>query len=83
VPKSRVRKTTAYTPPPKRSAKKQPSPAWLAPVMVACFLLGIAWLATYYITNGEMWGMRALDYWNLIIGMALLFAGLGLSTKWR
>lgn len=83
MPKSRVRKTTAYTPPPKRSASKQPSPPWLAPAMVACFLVGIAWLAVYYITNGDMWGMRALDYWNLIIGMALLFAGLGLSTKWR
>ncbi len=38
MPKSRVRKTEVFTPPPKRSANKRVSPPWLAPTMVGFML---------------------------------------------
>lgn len=82
MPKSRVRKKAAYTPPP-RSARAKVSPPWLAPVMVACLVVGLAWIAVYYITNGTLAGMSALGGWNMVIGFALIIVGVVLSTRWR
>jgi hypothetical protein len=83
VPKSRVRRKAAYTPPPTRSAKKLPSPRWVAPTMLACFLLGIVWLTVFYITGSDVPGLRSLGNWNLLIGFTFIIAGFGLATQWR
>jgi len=82
VPKSRVRKKAVYTPPP-RPAKAKPSPRWLAPLMVACLLLGLAWIVAYYTVYTHVPGMAALGAWNMAIGFALIVAGIALSTRWR
>jgi hypothetical protein len=82
VPKSRVRKKPVYTPP-ARSVRRKASPPWVAPVMVACLVIGLVWIALYYITNGDLAGMSALGFWNLVIGFALIIAGVVLSTQWR
>ncbi len=83
MPKSRVRKKTAYTPPPTRSPKKKVSPPWVAPTMLACFLIGIVWLTLFYVTGSDMPVLGALKNWNLLIGFAFIVAGFGLSTQWR
>lgn len=85
MPKSRVRKTEVFTPPPKRSAKKKVSPPWLAPTMVGLMILGIIWLTLGYLTQYDFPGMNALggQAGNLFEGFALLIAGLGLATQWR
>ncbi len=83
MPKSRVRKKPVYTPPPTRSSKKAPSPPWLAPVMLACFLIGLAWIALYYITGANPPGLSVLSGWNLVCGFALIVVGVVLATKWR
>jgi hypothetical protein len=85
VPESRVRKTkkAVYTPPPTRSAKRKVSPPWLAPTMVSCFLVGLAWIALYYVTQGSMIGLRTLGPWNLVGGFGLIVAGVILATNWR
>ena len=49
VPKSRVRKKAVYVPPP-RSARAKVSPPWLAPTMVACLVIGLVWIAVFYLT---------------------------------
>jgi hypothetical protein len=82
VPKSRVRKKAVYTPPP-RSVRAKVSPPWLAPVMVACLVIGLAWIALYYITNGNLAGMSALGGWNMVVGFTLIIVGVVLSTRWR
>lgn len=82
MPKSRVRKRATYTPPP-RTAKAKPSPRWLAPVMVACLLVGLAWIVVYYSAYAEIPGMATLGAWNMAVGFALIVAGIALSTKWR
>ncbi len=81
MPKSRVRKKTVYTPPP-RSSKSQVSPPWLVPVMVGCLVLGLAWIAVYYV-SGQKLPISALQNWNLVVGFALIVAGTMLATKWR
>ena len=83
MPKSRVRKKPVYTPPPSRSPRKAVSPAWLVPTMLACLLLGLAWIALYYVTQASMPGLSALHGWNLVCGFTLIVAGVVLATRWR
>ena len=82
MPKSRVRAKAAYTPPPTRSAKKQVSPPWVAPLMLGCFLVGIIWLVLFYVTGGSL-PVKSLTNWNLLIGFGFIIAGFAISTQWR
>ena len=83
MPKSRVRKKQVYTPPPARSARRAVSAAWLAPTMIACFLIGLAWISLYYVTLSNMPGLSSLGGWNLVCGFSLIVAGVVLATRWR
>lgn len=81
MPKSRVRKKAVYTPP-QRSSKAIGSPPWLVPVMLACLLIGLAWIAVFYI-SGQTLPVKPIDQWNLVVGFALIVAGVMLATRWR
>ena len=83
MPKSRVRKKSVYTPPVAQSRKHQVSGAWLAPTMIACFLVGLAWISLYYVTQADMPGLSVLGGWNLVCGFGLIVAGVVLATRWR
>lgn len=83
MPKSRVRKKASFTPPPTRSPKKKQSPPWVAPAMVAFFLVGIVWLVVYYVTGGDIPVFRTLAGGNLVIGFGLIVVGFGFATQWR
>lgn len=83
MPKSRVRRKAVYTPPPRQSPKKKHSPPWVGATMLACFLLGIAWLAIFYVTQGDLIGLRGIGNGNLAIGFVLILAGFTLATRWR
>ena len=83
MPKSRVRKRTVYTPPPRRSGRRNVSPPWVGPTIAALLVVGLAWIAVYYITQGSAPGMSALGTWNLVVGFAFIIAGVILSTRWR
>ncbi len=82
MPKSRVRRKTDFTPPPTRSPSKIPSPRWLAPVMVALFLVGLAWILVYYVSQARF-PVPGIAHWNLAIGFALILGGFGMSTRWK
>lgn len=82
MPKSRVRKKAVYTPP-RRSTKANVSPSWFAPLMVFCFLFGLAWIAVFYITGGDLPVMRSVGNWNLVVGFGFIIGGVVLSTRWR
>ena len=86
MPESKKRKkVVAYTPPatPGAVRRKKPSPPWLAPVMLGLFVLGILWLVVFYITQGNMPVVGALNSWNLVVGFGFIVAGFALSTQWR
>ena len=83
MPKSRVRKKPVYTPPPTRSPKRAVSPVWLAPTMIAALVVGLAWIALYYVTQADMPVLRSLGGWNLVIGFALIVTGVILATRWQ
>ena len=83
MPKSRVRKRPVYTPPAAQSKKRAVSPAWLVPTMVASLILGLVWIALYYVTQSDMPGLSALGGWNLVCGFALIVVGVVLATQWH
>ena len=83
MPKSRVRKKPVYTPPPSKSARRSVSPPWLAPTMIASLVVGLAWIALYYVTQADMPVLRTLGGWSLVGGFVLIVSGVVLATRWH
>jgi hypothetical protein len=50
--------------------------------MIACFLVGLAWISLYYVTQADMPVLRTLGGWNLVFGFGLIVAGVVLATRW-
>lgn len=82
MPKSRTRSKTVYTPPP-RATRSKVGPRWIPVAMLVCLLLGLAWIAVFYVTGGTLPGQSKLGDWNLVAGFVVIIGGLGLATKWR
>ncbi|MDF5752974.1 cell division protein CrgA [Spongiactinospora sp. TRM90649] len=83
MPKSKTtRKKAVYTPPAKTEAVKV-SPRWLAPTMVAAWIIGIVWIAVFYIVPPGTPFISTLGNWNLLIGFVFIIFGVVLSTRWR
>jgi hypothetical protein len=88
VPESKGRKKDAYTPPPtgkgERKVARLGSPSWLAPTMVAMFVIGLTYIVIYYIAGSQIPLMKDLSpLINVGIGFVFIAAGFVLSTKWR
>lgn len=85
MPESRKRKKAVYTPPPApgTSRRRKASPVWLAPLMLAMFVIGIVWLVVFYVSQGGMPVVGALGNWNLVVGFGFIVVGFALSTQWR
>jgi hypothetical protein len=81
VPKSRVRKKTVYTPPP-RTSKAKVSPPWLLPTMLGSLIFGLVWIVVFYVSQ-EAYPIGAIGGWNLVVGFVFVISGLGLATRWR
>ncbi|MGW2644905.1 cell division protein CrgA [Streptomyces sp. NPDC001393] len=86
MPKSRIRKKADYTPPPAKQAQAQAiklnSRGWVAPVMLAMFIIGLAWIVVFYVTDGSL-PINALDNWNIVVGFGFIAAGFAVSTQWK
>jgi hypothetical protein len=50
--------------------------------MLSCLLVGLAWIAVYYI-SGQTLPIKAIAQWNLVAGFALIVAGVMLATRWH
>jgi len=83
VPKSRIRRRFAFTPPKQDTkAVRIGSPRWLVPVMVGCFVVGLLWVVTYYVTQTD-YPVGAWGLWNMGVGFGLIIVGFALSTRWK
>ncbi|GIH75242.1 cell division protein CrgA [Planobispora longispora] len=82
MPKPKARKKAVYTPPPTSTKQIKVSPRWLAPVMVASWVIGILWIATYYVAPSAPF-IGTLRDWNLLVGFVFIIFGVVLSTRWR
>jgi len=58
------------------------SPKWLAPVMVAAFLIGLFWIVVFYVTQTRF-PIPNIGSWNMVIGFSFVGFGFTLATKWR
>ena len=88
MPESKRRKKdTAYVPEmPKgeRKVAKLGSPAWLAPVMTACFVIGLLYIVVFYIAGSSIPVMKDLSALiNVAIGFGFIIVGFILSTRWQ
>ncbi|MFM6979806.1 MAG: cell division protein CrgA [Micrococcales bacterium] len=93
MPESKPRKDSAKAlkVEPKLSGKAKanlPNPTWFFPVMGGFFLVGLAWILTYYISLAQYplgAGVPALDIgaWNIGIGMGLVLVGFVMATRWK
>jgi hypothetical protein len=68
----------------RREPRKQRvgNPQWFVPVMSGLMIVGVLWVATFYISAG-LFPVGSIGYWNLGIGMALIMAGFMMSTRWK
>ncbi|MFF3766001.1 cell division protein CrgA [Streptomyces sp. NPDC001922] len=83
MPKSRIRKKAEFTPPPaKQTNIKLTSRSWVAPLMLAMFLIGLAWIVVFYVTAGDM-PVGSLGNWNIVVGFGFIAAGFVVSTQWK
>jgi hypothetical protein len=55
----------------------------VAPVMCACWILGLLWIVTFYIAGDRIGVLIALGNWNLLIGMGLIIIGFFFATRWE
>jgi len=58
------------------------SPKWLAPTMVAAFLIGLFWIVTFYVSQTR-YPVPHIGAWNMLIGFSFIAFGFSLATKWR
>lgn len=60
------------------------SPRWLAPLMVACFVIGLLYIVVFYIAGQQIPVMKDLaNIVNVGIGFGFIIVGFFLSTMWQ
>ena len=88
MPESKGRKKDVYTPPPtgkgERKVARLGSPRWLAPTMVALFVIGLTYIVIFCIAGSQIPVMKDLSpLVNVGIGFVFIAGGFGLATRWR
>jgi hypothetical protein len=93
VPKSKVRKKSDYTPPRDSSSSSSvsssatkavaPSPTWYPIVMVVVLLVGLAWIAVYYIAGDKVPVIQDIGAWNFAVAFGIMMVGLVMAVRWR
>ncbi|MEV0602431.1 cell division protein CrgA [Streptomyces sp. NPDC050315] len=85
MPKSRIRKKDDFTPPPsakQTSIKLNSGRGWVAPLMLTMFLIGLAWIVCFYVTEGDL-PIKTMGNWNIVAGFGFIAVGFGVSTQWK
>ena len=93
MPKSKVRKKNDYTPAPRASSSPSvstsaakgvaPSPSWYPIVMVVVLLVGLAWIAVYYIAGDKVPVIQDIGAWNFAVAFGIMMVGLVMAVRWR
>ena len=90
MPKSKVRKKTdrvAKVPSSSSAAPTvralAPSPTWYPIVMVGVLLVGLAWIAVYYIAGERVPVIKDIGAWNFMVAFGIMMVGLVMAVRWR
>jgi hypothetical protein len=84
VPKSRIRKKADFTPPPSKTTaiKFKSGRGYVAPLMLALFLIGLAWIVVFYVSATKL-PIETLGNWNIVVGFGFIAGGFVVSTQWK
>lgn len=84
MPKSRIRKKADFTPPPSRTTviKLKSGRGYVAPLMLALFLIGLAWIVVFYVSATKL-PIETLGNWNIVVGFGFIAGGFVVSTQWK
>jgi hypothetical protein len=56
--------------------------SWVAPLMLALFVLGLLWIVVYYVAQGDL-PIGAIGAWNIVVGFGFIAGGFVVSTQWK
>ena len=59
-----------------------PNPVWFKPIMFGFMLLGLAWIITFYLSQGSL-PIQAIGQANIAVGFGFLIIGFFMTTRWR
>ena len=82
MPESRVRRKSAFTPPPPKAAPPKPNGRFFVPVMLSLLVLGLTYTVVYYLSQTE-YPIPGIGAWNLAIGFGIMLTGFGMTTRWH
>ena len=89
MPKSRVRKKVkekkaqvVVDPLVLEDSEELESPRWLAPVMVALFVMGLLWIVIFYVSS-TAYPIPGIGAWNMLVGFGFIGIGFSLATRWQ
>jgi hypothetical protein len=82
VPESKPRKKTARAAEPVSAQAYKPNPVWFKPVMFGLMIIGLLWIITFYISEGQL-PVQAWQSWNILAGFGIAIAGFLMTTRWR
>lgn len=55
---------------------------WVAPLMLALFVLGLLWIVVYYVAQGDL-PIGSIGAWNIVVGFGFIAGGFVVSTQWK
>ena len=88
MPKSKIRdkvkrkQRVAAEAAPALAPAKMESPKWLAPAMLAFFLIGLIWIVIFYISS-TAYPIPGIGAWNMVVGFGFVGVGFSLATRWH
>ena len=83
VPESKRRKKANHATPQTSAAQAyKPNPVWFKPVMFGLMIIGLLWIITFYITEGQF-PVRDWASWNIVAGFGIAIVGFLMTTRWR
>lgn len=82
MPESRIRRKSTYKAPTAKSTEPQQNGRLFLPIMLGLFILGLAWIVVYYLTEGK-YPVTSFGNWNLVAGFGVLIAGFMMATRWK
>lgn len=57
------------------------NPSWFVPLFSFFLVVGLVWVIVYYIKPG--YPIPGIDWWNLVIGFAIMMVGFIMMMWWR
>lgn len=82
MPESKPPRKKATPPAGPAPAKVEGNPPWLVPTMLTLMIVGLVWIVVTYVSQTSF-PVPGIGNWNLAVGFVILFAGFGLTLRWR